>query len=66
MKRIIKLAAIAALAAAACTKAPDDQNYEPDGTLKRQGEVTLLASMENFSTKAVMPSSGYGLLSLRL
>ena len=61
MKRIIKLAAIAALAAAACTKAPDDQNYEPDGTLKRQGEVTLLASMENFSTKAVMPSSGYGI-----
>ncbi len=61
MKRIVFFAAIAAMAVTACTKTPDDQKYEPDSQLKRQGEVTLLASMEDFSTKALMPSSGYGI-----
>lgn len=60
MKHKVLYAALAAVAVLSCTKAPDEEKYDPDTTLKHQGEVTLMASIEDFSTKAYMPSSGYG------
>ncbi len=60
MKKILIYALMALCALAACTKAADEPEYKPDTTLHRTGEVTLLASMEDFSTRVEMPGTGHG------
>lgn len=59
MKKLTILLAAAALIAA-CTKATPEPVYEQDTTLYRTGTVTLLASIEDFSTKMEMPGTGHG------
>lgn len=49
---------VALLLTAACAKKGNDPEFVPDTTFHRSGEVTLLASMENCSTKAAMSFSG--------
>lgn len=60
MKKILAYTMMALCALASCTKAADEPEYKPDTSLYRTGEVTLLASMEDFSTKVEMPGTGHG------
>ena len=60
MKKIFLLTIMALFAAAACTKPAEEPEYKPDTSLHRTGEVTLLASMEDFSTRVGMPATGHG------
>lgn len=57
MKRIFSILAVM-LALASCKNKEDI--FEVDDTLHRTGKVTLLASIEDFSTKAEMPATGHG------
>ena len=61
MKRTAIILAAAAFVLAGCVKATPEPEYNQDTTLYRTGKVTLLASIEDFSTKAEIPATGHGL-----
>lgn len=60
MKKILIYALMAFFAVVACTKAAEEPEYKPETSLHRTGVVSLLASMEDFSTKVEMPGTGHG------
>lgn len=61
MKKSAIILAAAAFVLAGCVKATPEPEYNQDTTLYRTGKVTLLASIEDFSTKAEIPATGHGL-----
>lgn len=61
MKRTAIILAAAAFVLAGCVKATPEPEYNQDTTLYRTGKVTLLASIEDFGTKAEIPATGHGL-----
>lgn len=60
-KSAIIFSAALALMMAACVKPVQEPEYNPDITFSKTGKVSLLASIEDFSTKAEIPATGHGL-----
>ena len=61
MKKYIIIFAILAAALSSCTRAAVFEQYNQDTTLYRTGDVTLLCSIEDFSSKATVDANGHGL-----